>query len=37
MQRDTDSTDIPTLTHGLKVNKSPTSVGSLLTVSVKCR
>ena len=37
MQRDTDSTDIPTVRHGLKLEIPPTSVGRLLTVSVKCR
>ncbi len=41
MQRDTDSTDIPTLTHELKLIISPTSVGrgtdSVGEVSVKCR
>jgi hypothetical protein len=37
MHRDTDSTDIPTVRHELKLEISPTSVGRLLTVSVKCR
>jgi len=37
MHRDTDSTDIPTLTHEPKLKILPTSVGRPLTVSVKCR
>jgi hypothetical protein len=37
MPRVTDSTDIPTLRHELKLGISPTNVGRLLTMSVKCR
>ncbi len=37
MHRDTDSTDIPTVSHEPKLEIIPTSVGRLLTVSVKCR
>lgn len=37
MQRATDSTDTPTLSNGLNLIKSLTSVGRTLTVSVKRR
>ena len=33
----TDTTDILTLTHEVKLKKLLTSVGRLLTVSVKCQ
>jgi hypothetical protein len=37
MQKDTDSTDMPTLRRETKLKISPTNVGRLLTMSVKCR
>ena len=37
MQRATDSTDTPTLSNGLNLLKSLTSVGRTPTVSVTCR